>query len=362
MSEPEGRDEDTPDAGSSAVADAARKIATGEPVDWSALEADADSTADRGVLRGLLEVQAIARFHRDWPDPAVDRLTLPPAAWGHLTIIEEIGRGSFGRVYRARDPRLDREVALKILDRGPTSDSPHARTVVEEGRHLARLRHPNIVSIHRADYANDYLGLEMELVRGRTLSAIVRAQGPFSADEATLISREVCRALAAVHHAGLVHRDVKAQNVIRERGGRIVLMDFGAGRLADVFESAEITGTPLYLAPEVLRGSPPTPRSDLFSLGVLLYYLVTESFPITARTIEELQEGHSTGRTVRLCDARPDLPERFVHLVERALAPDPKDRIDSAGRFEAELSETLGLAAQVASPWFRVRRGALAGI
>jgi len=322
------------------VADAARLIAAGEPVDWPTMESSVPDDQSRQVLDRLRTVEGIVSFHRSWRGDSATSSSMP-TTWGSLTIIEEIGRGSFGRVYRARDPRLDREVALKILDRGPTSDSPAAQAIVDEGRHLARLRHPNIVTIHGAERIGDRIGLEMELVQGRTLSEIVRAQGPCTTDEAALICRDVARALAAVHRAGLVHRDVKAQNVLRERGGRIVLMDFGAGRVTDVIESADIAGTPLYLAPELLAGAPPDQRSDLYSLGVLLFYLVTASFPIAAQTIDELREAHETGRIVRLRETRPLLPERFTQLVDRALAANPLERISSAGQFEAELSRLL---------------------
>jgi serine/threonine-protein kinase len=346
-----------------AVAEAASAIASGEPVDWPTLESSLGDAASREVLQALERVAGIAAFHRSLPGAPATPAAEPQSTWGTLTIVREIGRGSFGRVYLAWDPRLDREVALKILDRGLISDSPQGRAVVEEGKHLARLRHPNIVSIHGAEWVDGRVGLEMELVTGRTLSEIVRTEGPFGADEAMLVGRDVGRALAAVHRAGLVHRDVKAQNVIREHGGRIVLMDFGAGQQAEALPSAEVAGTPLYLAPEVLAGSAPTPRSDLYSLGVLLYYLVTGSFPVQAGTIEELRAAHLAGQTTRLRDARPDLPERFIQLVERALAPDPANRADSAGSFEAELSQALGHADRAAAPASGARRWALvAGI
>ena len=329
------------------VSAAAGKVASGEPVNWSGLESSVPDEATREVLAQLRRVEGIAAFHRAWqgvPPTALPGAPGRPATWGALTIIEEIGRGSSGRVYRARDPRLDREVALKILEPGLASDSPVGRAVIEEGRHLAQLRHPNIVAIHGADRIDGRVGLEMELVTGQTLAETMRMHGPLGADEATIIGRDVCRALAAVHRAGLVHRDVKVQNVIRESGGRIVLMDLGAGRPVHAIESAGIAGTPLYLAPEVLAGAPPTPRSDLYSVGVLLYHLVTGSFPVTASSLVDLCEAHRLRMTTRLRDARPDLPERFINLVERAIEPDPAKRIDGAGRFEAELSQLLGHA------------------
>ena len=123
--------------------------------------------------------------------------------------------------------QLAREVAVKLLRRAPPAVVESA--VMEEGRLLARVRHPNVVTVYGADTRDGVVGLWMEFISGRTLSEIVRSQGVFGPREATLIAVDVCRALAAVHAAGLVHGDIKAQNVMREAGGRIVLMDFGAG-------------------------------------------------------------------------------------------------------------------------------------
>src|SRR4051812_42389118 len=138
----------------------------------------------------------------------------------------------------------------------------------------------------------------MELVRGVTLEQQIAAHGPLSAREAAAVGIDLCRALAAIHAAGLIHRDVKAQNVMREDGGRIVLMDLGTGReihQAGRPVSPDLAGTPLYLAPEIFSGAPASERTDLYSLGVLLYHLVTGSFPVRATTIPELQAGHATG-------------------------------------------------------------------
>ena len=334
-------EQDEPGSDLAVVADAARKINAGESVDWALLDSLSANNAVRATLRALHDLQEIAIFHRGWlvsEQPATGS-ELP--AWGPLIVMEEVGRGSFGRVYRARDPRLDRDVALKILE--TRSDSPRGQSLVDEGRHLARLRHPNIVSIYGADRIDGRIGFEMELINGRSLAAIIQTQGPFSPDEAALICRDVCRALAAVHAGGVVHRDIKAQNVIRERGGRIVLMDFGAGRLVDIIESAALAGTPLYLAPEVLDGGTPTPQSDLYSVGVLLHFLVTGAFPVRARSLDELREAHRTRMPAQLRDVRPGLSERFYQVVEHALASDPAHRIRSAGEFESQLSLTLEL-------------------
>ncbi len=139
----------------------------------------------------------------------------------------------------------------------------------------------------------------MEFVQGQTLEDVLQPQGTFSARETVLVGEDVCRALAAVHNAGFVHRDVKARNVMREQAGRIVLMDFGTGREARALEDPsrpDVAGTPLYMAPEVLAGEPASMRSDVYAVGVLLYHLVTSEYPIVAQSIDELRAAHKAHR------------------------------------------------------------------
>jgi eukaryotic-like serine/threonine-protein kinase len=261
-----------------------------------------------------------------------------PFTWGHLQALEQIGRGGFGRVYRAWDPTLAREVALKLVT-VPDELRVNALEVLREGRLLARIRHPNVVTVYGAQQIDIEIGLWMELVRGRSLAALVQKDGPLSADEATVIGITVCRAVAAVHAAGLLHRDIKAHNVMREAGGRIVLMDFGAGRdLRHGAATAGAQGTPLYMAPEVVAGGAASPASDLYSVGVLLYFLVTASYPVVGRTLPEIAVAHGLGQRRFLADLRPDLPERFIRVVERAVSIDPAARFTSAGSMLQELA------------------------
>ena len=231
-------------------------------------------------------------------------------------------------------------MAVKLLAPRLGGDDLSAR-VLDEGRVLASVKHPNIIVVHGADEHDGRVGLWMEFVHGRTLAAEVDARGALSADEATVVGRALCGALAAVHAKGLVHGDVKAHNVMREDGGRVVLMDFGAGRSMQTSASGLdlLAGTPLYLCPERMRGGPPTAATDIYSLGVLLYHLVTQEYPIEGATRAEVDEAHRTGRRTRLRDRRADLPDAFVAAVERALAPDPAARFATAGAFEEALAE-----------------------
>jgi serine/threonine-protein kinase len=257
-------------------------------------------------------------------------------------VIDKVGRGGFGAVYRAWDGTLEREVALKLI---PTSnrvvDVSRAR---KEAQRLARVRHPNVVTIHGADLHDEHFGLWMELIHGSTLRDLLRVQGTMSAQEAASIGIDLCHAVAAVHRAGLLHGDIKASNVMREEGGRIVLMDFGAGGQIprDGEPPSRLTGTPAYLAPEALAGDKVSVASDIYSLGVLLYQLVTGTFPVEGNTRGEIAMAHAQRRCVQIRDVRPDLSPAFVSVIDRALAHDPADRYKSAGEFGAALADVSG--------------------
>jgi serine/threonine-protein kinase len=266
-------------------------------------------------------------------------------SWGRLTIIEEIGRGAFGAVYRARDPRLDREVALKLL-RPHTGVDPDrlAESVIEEGRLLARVHHPNVVAIYDADRIAGRVGLTMEFVRGRTLEQILQERGPFSTSDVAAMGSEICRALGAVHQAGLLHRDIKAQNVMRQEAGgtgwRLVLMDFGAGRELDQQRGwvTDLAGTPLYLAPEIFQGHPATVQSDLYSVGVLLYHLLTRSYPVAGRTVRDIRDAQRRNQRESLRRVRADVPDALVRVIDRALEAHAADRYASADLMAAALA------------------------
>ena len=258
--------------------------------------------------------------------------------WGSLEILEPIGHGGFGRVYRAQDPALGREVALKVVA-VPSDDPAKVADILREGRMLARVRHPNVVTVHGAQEYRGSVGIWMELVRGRSLAELVRQDGRLGPEEAIVVGGSVLRAVAAVHAAGLVHRDVKAQNVMRETGGRIVLMDFGSGwERGDADRKREVSpeGSPLYMAPELLAGQPPSVASDVYSVGVLLFFLVTGTHPVDGRTVTDLVLAHGLGRAP---PARrlPPRPPRSLRQGCRARAgahsgsPVPKRRCDGAG-------------------------------
>ncbi len=266
----------------------------------------------------------------------------PPAEFPGLRVLGREGEGAFGAVYRAFDEKLEREVALKVLRAGPGLDPALRRTFLGEARALARIRHPNVLQIHNVIEEDGRIGLVMEFIDGEDLEDLVRRNGPLGAGEAVQVGIHLLRALAAVHGAGLLHRDVKASNVLREKGGRIVLADFGLGIFLGEAKQGDIAGSPLFMSPEQAEGRALDGRSDLYSLGVLLYYLVAGKFPFREMDFGRLFEEKRSGSAIPLTDARPDLPVRFVEAVHRALRPDPRERFRSAGEMEEELLACLG--------------------
>jgi serine/threonine protein kinase/tetratricopeptide (TPR) repeat protein len=331
-------------------------VADGAEVDWAALDAAAATNAERKRYRNLRLVARVAELHRtlvlEEEDRSVPNLDAPapvadPQTWGHLSIASRLASGAFGQIYRAHDSQLNRSVALKLLRSDITLFRPVDR-LLGEARTLAQVRHPNVVTVHGADVRDGRAGLWMELVDGQTLEAWLSAHGPLGAGEATAIGIDLCQALAAVHRQGLVHGDVKGQNVMREQGGRIVLMDFGAGR-AQGGDAVGVAGTPMYLAPEVLAGAPPIPASDLYSLGTLLFHLLTSKFPYSALDIDTLRAAHADGERTWLRDLRPDLPHALVQSIERAMDPDPARRFATAGAMERALHPDVAPIADVRS-------------
>jgi serine/threonine protein kinase len=310
----------------------AAAIARGEAVDWASLPSD-DDPETTTVLNELRSIESLSRVGHPIPD-----------AWGQFAITGELGHGSYGTVYRAVDPNLGLDVALKIIRRDSAGSDAGATAALNEARLLAQITHPNVVRIYSAERIGNEVGIAMELIHGQTLHHLVRNHGPFSANETMLIASDLSRAAAAVHAAQLLHGDIKANNVMRAQGGRTVLMDFGAGNdlKAHPAPHRRTVGTPLYLAPEVLAGGPPTRASDIYSIGVLMFYLATGSYPVPGHARSDVELAHAQQAPRRLLrDIRPDLTEPFIHIVERATAHRPADRYATAGELEAALVRAL---------------------
>jgi tetratricopeptide (TPR) repeat protein len=267
---------------------------------------------------------------------------VPPVseAWGSFRLLARVGHGSFGEVYRAWDPHLEREVALKLLLPGSVGGDEEYRAMLREARALAAVQHPNIVHVYGIDRHDGRVGFWTDFVRGKTLSMIVASQGPFGAREAALIGLDVAKALSAVHRAGILHRDIKAENVMREAGGRILLMDFGLSTLPQ--HQTDVSGTLNYMAPELFGGAQATAASDIYALGVLLFYLVSGEHPVKLGGMTAQEAATALCKRRPLMDLRPDLSESFLRCVSVAMEMDPAKRFGSAGQLAEALAEALG--------------------
>jgi serine/threonine protein kinase len=277
--------------------------------------------------------------------------TITAKSWGPFTLLTRVGHGGFGEVFRAWDPHLEREVALKLLLATSASNHQSDReyeAMLREARALASVRHTNIVPVYGIDRHDNRVGFWTDFVRGKTLAVLLREQGPFGCHEAALIGLDLAKALSAVHRAGILHRDIKAENVMREEGGRILLMDFGLSTLPEL--QTNVAGTPNYMAPELFAGSPASISSDLYALGVLLFSLVAGEPPARLSGLTPAHAADAIAHRRSLMDLRPDLPESFVRAVNIAIEIDPRRRFPTAGQLAQALADCLGTSTSVEFP------------
>lgn len=261
-------------------------------------------------------------------------------------LVEVLGRGGMAQVWRARDLRLDRAVAVKILDRHASGEADAAARFEREAHAAARISHPNIVATYDYGTENDQPYLVMELVDGRSLQDLL-ATGPLPVADAVRIAGQTCAALDAAHRAGVIHRDIKPSNVIIAADGTVKVLDFGVARVrdalsADLTRTATVIGTSTYMAPEQASGGTVDERTDLYALGCLMYATLTGAPPFTGDNPMNVlyQHIHATPRPVR--EQRPDVPAELDRLIGSLLAKDPAARPPSAAAVQAALPDVTG--------------------
>jgi serine/threonine-protein kinase len=258
---------------------------------------------------------------------------------------ELVGSGGMSSVYRALDRLLERNVALKILHPHYGDDEEYVERFRREARAVAQLSHPNIVTVIDRGEADGQQFIVFEYIDGESLKQLVDRNGPLPARRAIELALQVADALAFAHQAGLVHRDVKPQNVLVTEDGEAKVTDFGIARSLDVEHGVTQTGTVLgtsnYLSPEQARGQTITPATDVYSLGVVLFELLTGEVPFPGDNFVAVAMKHINEPPPSLLERRPDVPVRLVHAVERALAKDPADRFPTMEAFAAELRACL---------------------
>src|SRR6185503_6684137 len=254
----------------------------------------------------------------------------------------EIGRGGMGIVYLARDLRLDRRVAIKTLPMHLASDSVVRERFLREARTAASLSHPNIVPIHRADEIDGQVFFVMGYVEGESLAQRVRDRGPLDPRDAVRTLRDVADALSYAHEHSVIHRDVKAENILIDRvSGRALVTDFGIARLAEaapLTATGQILGTVYYLSPEQVSGDAIDARSDIYSLGVVGFFALTGRFPFEAPLASAVLIAHVNKSAPPVHVVAPRTPRALADIVDQCLAKDPAWRFQTCAELSAALT------------------------
>jgi len=274
--------------------------------------------------------------------PRSDTLAFAAALDGQYQLDREIGRGGMGIVYLARDVKLDRLVAIKTLPYHLASDPVIRERFLREARTAAALSHPHIVPIHRADELGEFVFFVMGYVDGESLAHRVRSRGPYPPAELVPLLRDVATALGYAHDRGVVHRDVKAENILLDAtGSRAMVTDFGIARLAQsapLTQTGTVLGTVFYMSPEQVVGDALDGRSDLYAFGVLAFFALTGRFPFESETPSAVLVAHVTRPAPTIRSIAPTVPPVLAELVDRLLAKDPGERYQDAQQVVAALN------------------------
>src|ERR1043165_1891646 len=264
-------------------------------------------------------------------NPSAEFLELQTALAGEYSLQRELGRGGMGIVYLARDVQLDRDVAIKVLPSELAISAESRERFLREARTAAGLSHPNIVPIHRVGEAGGFVFFVMSYVEGETLGGRRRPRGPAPPPEATVVLREVAGALAYAHGRGIVHRDVKPDNILLEAGtGRALVTDFGIARggrdPGSVIDRGAVMGTAHFMSPEQAAGEPIDGRSDIYGLGVVGYLAVSGRLPFESPSLPTLLLRRALEEAPSVMRAAPGLPPALGAAIDRCLAREPAER------------------------------------
>src|SRR5215213_168602 len=263
---------------------------------------------------------------------------------------QKIGEGGMARVYRGRDTRLNRRIAVKVLHNHYASDPGFLQRFHHEAQAAANLRHPNIVDVYDVGLDGDIHYIVMEHVDGSDLKALLTRSGPLPVEQAIPIAEAVALGLSAAHRMSLVHRDVKPQNIIVGPDGQVKITDFGIAKSAlstAMTETGVTFGTADYISPEQARGQPATPRSDIYSLGVTLYEMLTGRLPFTGDSSIAVAMQHVSTEPPPPRMYNPRIPPQLESLVLRALSKDPNGRPTTAREFARQLGSYRDIGDQV---------------
>ncbi len=276
--------------------------------------------------------------------PSAEFLVLQETVAGRYSLDHELGRGGMGIVFLARDVGLDRPVAIKLFPPEMAVDVSLRERFLREARTAAKLSHPNIVPIHAVEEHDDLVFFVMTFVEGETLTQRLASRGPLPVRDAVRVLREVAWALVQAHAQGIVHRDIKADNILLERGsGRAMVTDFGIAKVSGVghdTDEHEIMGTPEFMSPEQATGEAVDDRTDIYSLGVVAFLALSGRMPFEGATASEILAHHIRTPAPRLHTLAPGVPSKLSALVDKCLAKKPSARIATAN----DLAEALDTA------------------
>jgi beta-lactam-binding protein with PASTA domain/predicted Ser/Thr protein kinase len=285
---------------------------------------------------------------------------------GRYRIVRKLGSGGMANVYLAEDQELGRRVAIKILNDRHAGDEQFVERFRREAKNAAALSHPNIVSIYDRGEAEGTYYIAMEYLDGKSLKELILERGPAPVSVAVDYARQILAALRFAHRNGLVHRDIKPHNCLVDAEGHVKVTDFGIARAgaSQMTEEGSIIGTAQYLSPEQARGTQVDQTSDLYSLGIVLYEMLTGSVPFTGDSPVEIAMKHLSATPEPLTAKRPDIPKALEQVVLRALAKNPASRYQSADEMDADLERVargLGVSRETEEAATRVIRGAAMG-
>lgn len=259
---------------------------------------------------------------------------------GEYRVERELARGGMGVVFKATEEHLGRSVALKVLSPELNVTTRVAERFKREGRMVAELEHPNIVPVYRVGQIGGTLFIAMKFIEGRSLDEITAAQGALPIPAVLHVLRGAARSLAYAHERDIVHRDVKAANILLDRDGRVLVSDFGVAlRASDVTLTADgaVIGTPGYMSPEQCAGKRATPQSDQYSLGVVAFQMLTGALPFRAESLPGIMHHHFFTPLPNVGSARDDVPPDLLRILERLMAKAPADRFETTRQLLDEL-------------------------